>query len=322
MRRIEFARTGGPDVLTLVERDTPAPGPGEVLVRIAVAGINYIDIHHREGSFPVQLPYAPGGEAAGTVTAVGEGVHHHAPGDRVAWFGLRGSYADHAVVPAASAVPVPEGVTAETAASMMLQGVTAHYLATSTWPIQPGQTALVHAAAGGVGQLLTQMVKLRGGRVIATVSTEEKAALARAHGADHVINYRTTDFAAATLELLGGRGVDVVYDGVGKDTFAGGLQVLRPRGMLVVHGLSSGPVPPFDLGDLNANGSLFVTSPNPVGYLRNAEEFNGRIKDLFTWVESGDLDVRVGARYPLAEAARAHHNLENRRTTGKLLLVP
>lgn len=291
-------------------------------MQIAAASINYLDVNHREGSSPVQLLYAPAGEAAGTVTAVGEGVHHHAPGDRVSWFGLSGSYADHAIVTAASAVAVPDGITDKTAGSMMLQGVTAHYLATSTWPVQRGQTALVHAAAGGVGQLLTQIIKMRGGRVIATVSTEEKAAIARTHGADHVINYSTDDFATATLELLGGRGVDVVYDGVGKGTFAGGLQVLRHRGMLVVYGLSSGPVPPFDLMDLNVNGSLFVTSPNPPSYLQNPDEFIGRIKDLFTWVSSGSLDVRVGARYPLAEAARAHDSPENRRTTGKLLLVP
>ncbi|MBM9503087.1 quinone oxidoreductase family protein [Actinacidiphila acididurans] len=322
MRRIELDHTGGPDVLTLVERETPVPGPGELLVRIAAAGVNYLDVDHRRGSFPVELPYALGGEAAGTVTAVGDGVRQYAPGDRIAWFGLSGSYADEAIVPAASAVAVPDDITDETAAAAMLQGVTAHYLACSTWPVRPGQTALVHAAAGGVGQLLTQIIKLRGGRVIATVSTEEKAAIARANGSDHVINYSTADFAAATLELLGGRGVDVVYDGVGKDTFAGGLQVLRPRGMLIQYGTSSGPVPPFNLMELNTNGSLFVTNPNPPSYLQTPDEFAGRVKDLFTWISTGELEVSIGARYPLEQVARAHDDLQNRRTTGKLLLIP
>ncbi|OBA63325.1 NADPH:quinone reductase [Mycobacterium sp. 1100029.7] len=322
MRRIEIDRNGGAEVLHLVERDTPTPEPGELLVEINVAGVNYIDINFRDGLIPVQLPAALGGEASGTVAAIGQGVDDFSIGQHVAWFGLTGSYADYAIVPAGSVVPVPVGVPHDVAAAAMLQGFTAHYLASSTWPIQPGDVALIHAAAGGVGQMLTQIVKLRGGQVIATVSSDHKAEIARRRGADHVINYATDNFTEATLELLNGRRVDVVFDGVGKDTFTGGLQVLRPRGMLVSFGLSSGPVPSVDLMDLNRNGSLFVTCPNPGSYLQQPGELVGRFTELFGWIAAGKLEVEIGGVYPLAEAARAHAALENRRSAGKLLLKP
>jgi NADPH:quinone reductase len=322
VKRIEFDHPGGPDVLKLVDRDTPAPGPGELLVALGASGVNFLDTAQRAGYIPVELPFAPGGEGAGTVQAVGEGAGQFKVGDRVAWFGQSASYADHATVPADAVVAVPGGVDDETAAAMMLQPFTAHYLADSTWPIQPGDVALVHAAAGGVGQYLTQIIKLRGGRVIATVSTAEKARIARERGADDVIIYRNGEFADETLRLLGGRGVDVVFDGVGRDTFAGGLAVLRTRGMLISYGQSSGAVPPVDLMDLNANGSLYVTSPNPFSYLQKPGELAGRFQDLFGWLAAGQLTVHIGARYPLADAAQAHDDLQNRRSAGKLLLIP
>lgn len=322
MKRIEFDHPGGPEVLKLVERATPTPGPGELLVALGASGVNYLDTMYRAGYIPAELPFAPGGEGAGSVRAVGDGVEQFKVGDRVAWFGQSASYADHAIVPANAVVPVPDGIDDATAAAMMLQPFTAHYLANSTWPIQPGDVALVHAAAGGVGQYLTQIIKLRGGRVIATVSTEEKAKIARERGADDVIIYHNGEFADETLKLLGGRGVDVVFDGVGKDTFAGGLAVLRTRGMLISYGQSSGVVPPVDLMDLNNNGSLYVTSPNPFSYMQKPGELVGRFQELFGWLAAGKLDVHIGARYPLADAAQAHDDLQNRRSAGKLLLIP
>ena len=320
MKAITLERTGGPEVLTVTDVEEPSPGPGEVLVDVAAAGVNYIDTYHRDGTYPVPLPYRPGLEGAGRVRAVGSGVEGFAEGDLVAWKGAPGSYAEQVAVPARELVPVPAGVDAETAAALLLQGLTAHYLATSTHPVAEGDWAVVHAAAGGVGLLLTQIVKLRGGHVLATTSTPEKAELARAAGADEVAGYE--DFASRAKELTGGRGADVVYDGVGRATFDAGLDALRPRGLLALYGGASGQVPPFDLQRLNAAGSLYVTRPTLANYASDPAELRERAAELFSWVADGRLDVRVGARYPLADAPRAHEDLQGRRTTGKLLLQP
>ncbi|PPK97426.1 NADPH2:quinone reductase [Kineococcus xinjiangensis] len=320
MKAIIIERTGGPEVLTRADVEEPAPGDGEVLVDVAAAGVNYIDTYHRDGTYPQPLPFRPGLEGAGRVRALGAGVEGFAEGDLVAWKAAPGSYAEQVVVPAAELVPVPEGVEPDTAAALLLQGLTAHYLATSTHPVAEGEWAVVHAGAGGVGLLLTQIVKLHGGHVLATTSTPEKAELARAAGADEVAGY--DDFAARARELTGGRGVDVVYDGVGRATFDAGLQALRPRGLMALFGASSGQVPPFDLQRLNPAGSLYVTRPTLVHYASDPAELRARAADLFGWVASGRLDVRVGHRYPLADARRAHEDLQGRRTTGKLLLQP
>lgn len=320
MHRIEIERHGGPEVLRLVERPAPEPGPGQLLVDVAAAGVNYKDTYEREGRYPAPPPFAMGSEGAGVVAATGPGVSGVAVGDRVAWSTGTGSYASQALVAAADAVPVPDGVSDEIAAGVLLQGLTAHYLATSTYPIKVGDTALVHAAAGGVGLLLTQIVKLRGGRVIATVSTEDKAVLARGAGADEVVSYE--EFAAEARRLTDGRGVDVVYDGVGRTTFDAGLTVLRPRGLMALYGAASGPVPPIDLQVLNRSGSLFATRPYLGHYVATREELLSRTNELFDWIAAGKLDVRIGGRYPLADAARAHEDLQSRRTSGKLLLIP
>jgi NADPH2:quinone reductase len=287
------------------------------VIDVAASGVNYRDVYERTGAYPKTLPYVPGGEGAGRVSAVGEGVTEVKVGDVVASAALNGGYAERAVVAAHATVPVGEAGV-EQAAAVMLQGLTAHYLSHSTYAIQPGDTALVHAAAGGVGLLLTQMIKLRGGRVIATVSTEEKEKLARDAGADEVLRYE--GFADEVRRLSGG--VQVVYDGVGKTTFDDGLSVLRPRGMMVLYGAASGPVPPLDPQRLNAAGSLFLTRPTLGHYVATREELLGRARDLFGWIASGDLSVHIGGRHPLDEAARVHEDLEARRTTGKLLLIP
>ena len=322
MRAIQVSSYGGPEALQLVDVDASRPGPGQVLVDVAACGVNYIDTYQRSGVYQVPLPLVLGLEGAGTVAAVGEGVTEVAVGDRVAWAAAQGSYAERVLVDAARAIPVPDGVSDELAAAVPLQGMTAHYLATSTYPVQAGDTVIVHAAAGGVGLLLTQIVKMRGGRVVATVSTEEKAALARRAGADHVVRYDQDDFAAEARRLTDGRGVAAVYDGVGRTTFDASLSALRPRGTMVLYGASSGPVPPFDPQRLNSGGSLFLTRPSLGHYTATRDELLQRAGEVFGWIGPGDLDVRIGGRYPLADAGRAHEDLQGRRTTGKLLLVP
>ena len=319
MRAVVAPETGGPEVLTLVDQAAPEPGPGQILVDVAAAGVNFIDIYHRSGLYQVQLPFPMGQEGAGVVAAAGDGVDGLAPGDRVAWTGVEGSYAEQAVIPAGRAVPVPDGVTTEDAAAVLLQGTTAQYLATSTYPIQPGDTAVVHAAAGGVGLLLTQYVKALGGRVIGTVSTAEKERLAREAGADEIIRYTEADVTAEVRRLTGGAGVPVVYDSVGADTFEASFASLRPRGMLVLFGQSSGPVPPMQPQRL-IEGSFFLTRPTSRHYIATREDLLARTGDVLRRVADGTLKVHIGGRYPLAEARRAHEDLAARRTTGKLLL--
>ena len=314
--------TGGPEALELADVEAKSPGSGELLVDVAAAGVNFIDCYHREGRYPLDLPFGPGLEGTGRVSAVGPDVTGFAVGDRVAWAQSLGSYAEQAVVPVKDAVPVPEGVDDDTAAALLLQGLTAHYLVASTYPVQKGDTVLVHAAAGGVGLLLVQLAKARGARVIGTVSTEAKEALAREAGADEVIRYDQVDFAPEVRELTDGEGVAAVYDGVGRTTFDGSLASLRPRGVLALFGASSGAVPPFDPLRLNQAGSVFLTRPSLGAHVATREELEWRAGELFAAVADGSLTVRIGGRYPLAEARRAHEDLEGRRTTGKVLLVP
>jgi NADPH2:quinone reductase len=322
MRAVIVEEHGGPEVLKASDWPAPSPGPGQLLVDLAAAGVNFMDIYQREGRPPYRgsLPHVPGAEGAGTVAAVGPGVSGFAPGDPVAWAGVPGCYAEQALVPADRAVPVPPGVELEVAAAAMLQGLTAHYLCHSTYPVAPGDPVVVHAAAGGVGLLLTQMVAMRGGIVVATTSSAAKAALAKEAGASHVTGYE--DFTEVVREVTGRSGAAVVYDGVGRETFDASLTALRPRGYMVLYGAASGPVPPFDLQRLNTGGSLYATRPTLVHYIANRDELLQRADDLFTWIKKGQLTVRIGGRYPLAEAARAHHDLQTRRTTGKLLLLP
>ncbi|NUT50280.1 MAG: quinone oxidoreductase [Saccharothrix sp.] len=314
--------TGGPEALEFTEVPAKSPGAGELLVDVAAAGVNFIDCYHREGRYPLETPFGLGLEGTGRVSAVGPDVTGFAVGDRVAWAQALGSYAQQAVVPAREAVPVPDGVDDDTAGALLLQGLTAHYLVASTYPVQKGDTVLVHAAAGGVGLLLVQLAKARGARVIGTVSTEAKEQLAREAGADEVIRYDLTDFAPEVRELTGGVGVEAVYDGVGRTTFDGSLASLRPRGVLALFGGSSGPVPPIDPMRLNHAGSVFLTRPSLGAHVATREELEWRAGELFAAVVDGSLSVRVGGRYPLAEARRAHEDLEGRRTTGKLLLIP
>ena len=323
MRAIQVRTHGGPEVLEPVELPDPTPGAGELLVRIAAAGVNYIDTYKREGAYPTPTPFVPGEEGAGTVLATGDGVTGFAEGDRVAWCGVLGAYTELAVVPAAAAIRVPDELDDQRAAAALLQGMTAHYLTTSTYPVRDGDTVLVHAAAGGTGLLITQLVKARGGRVIGTVSTAAKEELARAAGADEIIRYtEVDDLAARVRELTGGDGVAAVYDGVGKDTFDASLASLRRRGILVLFGASSGPVPPVDLQRLNAAGSLFVTRPKLADHVATREELERRAGEVLSAASGGSLELRIGATYPLAEARRAHEDLQSRRTTGKLLLLP
>jgi NADPH2:quinone reductase len=320
MLAIVVNELGGAEVLTLAEHPDPVAGPGQVLVDVAAAGINFIDIYRRSGVYEQPVPYIPGSEGAGVVTAVGKGVTDFSVGDHVAWSGSPGSYAQKVAVSASDAVPVPEGIDLKIAAAAILQGLTAHYLCRSTYPVGEEITTVVHAAAGGVGLLLTQMIKLRGGTVIATTSSTPKATLAKQAGADYVTGYE--DCAGVVREVTGGRGVDVVYDGVGKETFDASLSFLRPRGMLVLYGGSSGQVPPFDLQRLNSGGSLYVTRPTLAHYVANRAELEWRARDLFEWIAGGDLNVRIGGEYPLADAPIAHEDLAARRTTGKLILIP
>lgn len=322
MHAIVIHETGGPEVLRFEEVPTREPGPGEARVAVEACGVNFIDIYYRSGLYPAQLPLIAGQEGAGTVEAVGPGVVDVAVGDRVAWNGQLGSYATHVVVPVTLLVPIPDGVSTRDAATALLQGMTAHYLSHSTYPLTPGDTCLIHAAAGGVGLLLCQMAKRRGARVLATVSTTAKAELARGAGADEVILYTSEDFVAAAKRLTDGRGVDVVYDGVGKDTFDQSLRALRPRGYLVLFGTASGPVPPVAPQTLNAGGSLYLTRPSVTHYTADRAELLERADDVLRWVGDGTLKLRIGAEYPLAEAQQAQRDLAGRTTTGKLLLIP
>ena len=313
-------QAGGPEVLTYEDIERPVPGPGQLLVKVGAAGVNFIDTYKRSGTYKVPFPFTPGSEAAGTVEAVGDHVTGFVPGDRVATAEGINCYADYALVDEAAALPVPHGLDDLTAAALPLQGITAHYLMNSTFKVEPGHTVLLHAGAGGVGLLLIQLLKARGAEVITTVSTDEKEQLAREAGADHVLRYE--GFAARVRDITSGTGADVVYDGVGKDTFDGSLAALRVRGMLVLFGAASGPVPPVDPQRLNAGGSLFLTRPTMGHYLRDAAERRWRSGEVFAAAANGSLKVRVGARYPLVQAAQAHRDLEGRRTTGKVILVP
>jgi NADPH2:quinone reductase len=322
MKAIRVHEYGGPEVLSYEEAPLPEPGAGEARVKIEAAGLNFIDVYHRMGRYPAELPITPGVEGAGVVDAVGPEVSDLQPGDRVVYAMQMGSYAEYAVVPAWKLVPVPDGVDTRQAAAVMLQGMTAHYLTHSTYPLQPGDTALVHAAAGGVGLLLVQLAKQRGARVIGTVSTEEKARLAREAGADEVILYTQVDFEAETKHLTGGEGVNVVYESVGKTTFDKSLNCLKPRGYMVLYGQSSGPVPPLDPQVLNAKGSLFLTRPSLGHYAADRAEIMQRAGDLFAWMLAGQLKVRIDKTFPLAEAGDAHQYLEGRKTKGKVLLIP
>ncbi len=307
--------------MTIVELDTPDPGPGEVVVQVAAAGVNFIDTYFRSGLYPRPMPFVNGSEGAGVVIAVGADTSVSV-GDRVAWSSGPGSYADQVVLGADDAVPVPDGVELDIAAAVMLQGMTAHYLATSTWPLESGQRCLVHAAAGGVGALLVQIAKRRGAEVFATVGSDDKVAIATSAGADHVINYRDTNFADAITDIAGTTPLDVVYDGVGASTFDASIRLLRPRGMMVTFGNASGPVPPMAPLLLNTLGSLFLTRPKLNDYIQTRAELLERTGELFSWIADGSLDVRIGGRYRLAEAAQAHIDLEARATIGKLLLIP
>jgi NADPH:quinone reductase len=324
MRVIQVESRGGPEVLSLAERPDPEPGPGQIVAKVDAAGINYMDIYQREGvgGYRPDLPFVTGGEGAGTVIALGEGVTGLSVGDRVAWW-APGSYAEQVVLPADRVVPIPDEISTEVAAAAILQGMTAHYLVTSTYPVREGDVTVVHAAAGGVGLLLTQLVKRRGGIVVATCSGSEngeKQTLAREAGADHVAGYDR--FRAIVGEITGSVGAHVVYDGVGQATFDDSLAALRPRGMLVIYGAASGQVPPFDIQRLNSGGSLFATRPTLAHYVADPDELRWRAREVFGWIAGGELNVRIGGRYPLADAARAQQDLAARRTTGKLLLIP
>jgi NADPH2:quinone reductase len=320
MKRIQVVETGGPEKMRLADVPTPVPGPGQALVRIAASGVNFIDVYFRTGLYKADLPVTLGNEAAGTVEAVAPGVTEVAPGDRVAYAMSRGSYAEYAAVPAAQLVKLPAHLDFATGAAAMLQGMTAHYLTHSTFAIKSGDTCLVHAAAGGAGGLIVQMAKMLGARVFGTVSTPAKAEIARSHGADEVILYTEQNFETEVKRLTAGRGVDVVYDSVGKTTFDQSLNCLRPRGLMALFGQSSGPVPPFDPNILNAKGSLFLTRPSLANHLLTREELLWRAGDVLGWLDSGKLKLRIDRTYPLADAAQAHRDLESRKTAGKLLL--
>jgi NADPH:quinone reductase len=322
MQAIRIHQPGGPGVLSDEEIPLPEPGEGQARVKLEACGVNYADIYQRKGLYPGPLPATLGSEAAGVIDAIGPGVTQIQVGQRVAYASQPGAYAAFALVAASALVPVPDGINTPTAAAVMLQGMTAHYLARSTYPLKAGATALVHAAAGGVGQLLVQIARRQGARVIGTVSTEEKALLAREAGADEIILYTQTDFARETRRLTGGAGADVVYDSVGQTTFAGSLDALRPRGYLVLFGQSSGPVPPFDPQLLNRKGSLFLTRPTLVHYTATREELLWRSGELFDWIKRGELKVRIDRTFPLSAAAEAHRYLEGRQTRGKVLLLP
>jgi NADPH2:quinone reductase len=322
MKAISMTETGGPEVLVLREIEEPVAGPGEVVIALECAGVNYIDVYHREGRYPLDLPFTLGQEGAGVISSLGEGVTQWSVGDRVCWSMSGGSYAEYARVPAARLAAIPEGLSSKTAAAALLQGLTAHYLTTSVYPVETGSVTLVHAAAGGVGLLLSQMIAAKGGTVIGTTSSDEKAQRARDHGAHHVIRYDQVDWVAEVKSLAGDHGVDVVYDGVGADTFEGGLSVLRPRGVMALYGASSGAVPPFDLQRLSPLGSLNVTRPSLQHFIDDAEEFRWRVSELFDSILSGDLVINIAAEFPLEDAADAHRALQSRAYSGKILLTP
>jgi NADPH:quinone reductase len=322
MKAIQVKQPGGPEAMELVDLPVPQPKANEAVVKLSASGVNFIDVYFREGRYKAVPPFVLGQEGAGIVNAVGADVTTVKNGDRVAWTGLMGSYAEYAAVPADRLVPIPDGVTDHQAAATMLQGMTAHYLSHDTYPLKRGETALVHAAAGGVGLLLVQMAHHIGARVIAPVSTDEKAKLAREAGADEVILYTQSDFEVETKRLTTGKGVDVVYDSVGKTTFDKGLNVLRPRGMMVLFGGSSGAVPPFDPIVLTQKESLFLTRPSLGNYIATREELMARSGAVFAMIAAGKLKLRIAHTYPLAEAEQAHRDLEGRKTTGKLLLIP
>ena len=322
MKAIQVQKTGGPEVLTLVDLPAPKPKSNEVIVKIAASGVNFIDVYFREGRYPAPLPFVDGQEGAGTVTEVGAEVKSLKPGDHVAYSNVLGSYAEYAAVPADKLVKVPAGLDDQQAAAAMLQGMTAHYLVYSTYPLKKGETTLIHAAAGGVGLLLVQMAKNIGARVIGTAGSEEKARLAKDAGADEMIVYTKQDFEAETKRLTGGKGVDVIYDGVGKSTFDQDLNLLRPRGYLVLFGGASGAVPPFDPIKLSQKGSLFLTRPSLMHYVATREELEKRAGDVLGWIAAGKLNLRIEHKYKLADAQQAHRDLEGRKTTGKLLLIP
>lgn len=321
MKAIQVKQTGGVEVLQLVDLPVPQPKPNEAVVKLAAAGVNFIDTYQREGRYKLPLPFVPGQEGAGVITEVGAEVKSVKVGDRVGFTGVQGTYAEYVAAPAEKLLAIPAGVTDQQAAAGLLQGMTAHYLSHDTFPLKKGQTALIHAAAGGVGLLLVQMAKNIGAYVIGTVSTGEKAALARQAGVDEIILYTKSDFEAETKRITGGKGVDVVYDGVGKTTFEKGLNVLRPRGYMVLFGGSSGAVPPFDLIELSTKGSLFVTRPTLWHYILTREELVARAKAVFGMVGDGKLKLRIEHTYKLEDAQQAHRDLEGRKTTGKLLLV-
>lgn len=323
MKTIRIHKTGGPEVLTHEDVPVPQPGAGEALVKIEAIGVNFIDVYYRTGLYKApSLPYTPGMEAAGTVSAVGPDVSDVKPGDRVAYAMNAGAYAENAVVSAWKLVKLPADIEAKQGAAIMLQGMTAHYLAYSTFPLKAGHTAVVHAGAGGVGLLLTQIARNIGATVITTVGNDEKAQLSRAAGAHHVIVYSRQEFDKEVRSITGGKGVDVVYDSVGANTFDKSLNCLKPRGYMVLFGQSSGPVPPLDPGSLAAKGSLFLTRPTLFNYATTRDELTWRANDLFSWIESGKLKLKIDHVFPLAEAGRAHQELEGRRTTGKVVLVP
>jgi NADPH2:quinone reductase len=322
MRAVRIHAAGGPEAMRVDDVPQPTPQAGEALVKVDAAGLNYIDVYFRSGLYKANLPLTLGMEAGGTVAAVGSGVADVKVGDKVAYTGVPGAYAEYAIVPAGRLVTLPSGLSTKQGAAMMLQGMTAHYLACSTYPLKSGDTCLVHAAAGGVGLLLCQIAKMRGARVIGTVSTEDKAKLAREAGADEVILYTKQDFVAEVKRITGGAGLEVVYDAVGKDTFDKGFDILKPRGMMVLYGQSSGPVGPFDLQVLNAKGSLFVTRPSLNHHIAARGELLQRAGDLAGWIRDGKLKLRMEFEFPLKDAAEAHRALEGRKTTGKVLIVP
>jgi NADPH2:quinone reductase len=322
MKTVRVHQYGGLEVLKVEEVPIPEPGEGQARVKIEAIGVNFIDIYHRIGRYQGSLPLTLGQEAAGTVDAVGPNVTDVRPGDRVAYASVQGAYAEYAIAPAWRLIRVPESVDSQRAAAAMLQGMTAHYLTSSTYPLKEGETALVHAAGGGTGQLLVQVAKRRGARVIGTVSNEEKAALAREAGADEVILYTQTDFEVEVKRLTNNIGVDVVYDSVGKDTFDKSLNCIRRRGYMVLFGASSGAVPPLDPQTLNAKGSLFLTRPFLGHYTADRAELLWRVSDVFNWIAAGELKVRIDKTFPLVDAAKAHHHLEDRQSKGKVLLIP
>lgn len=322
MKAIVIEHTGGPEVLEWKDAEEPSAGPGQVVAEVAAAGLNFIDTYHRGGLYPMKFPLIPGVEGAGTVTEVGPEVEGIEVGDKVAWTLLSRSYAEKVALTADRIVPVPNGVSLEVAAAVMLQGTTAHYLVSDTFPLSASDRCLIHAGAGGVGLLLIQLAKMKGAEVFTTVGTEEKAELARGAGADHVILYRDVDFGDAVESVVGPHGLDVVYDGVGQAVFDRSLELLRPRGMMVQFGNASGAVEPVEPLRLSRGGSLFLTRPTLGNYIATREELLGRTNDLFAWIEAGNLDVRIGATFPMQQAAEAHRALESRQTTGKVLLIP